>query len=186
MLPELFRDDVFRLETRRLWLRWPRLADAAALSALSGKGDASRPSDFLPHAATIEEAEAFVRACRESNASGEHLRLVATFKTGPRELIGMIGVEPHGETLGFSYWLGKGYCGQGYAGEAAATAIDAFFRFSRAAEIDALASEENAKSQAMLAKVGFRAVGKPETAGPAGGDPALRFALSRRDWQAVA
>ncbi len=186
MLPELFRDDVFRLETRRLWLRWPRLADAAALSAFSGKGDASRPAALLPHAANVQEAEAFVRACCEGNASGEHLRLALTLKTGPRELIGMIGVEPRGETLGFSYWLGKGYCGQGYVGEAAAAAIDAFFRFSRAEEIDALASEENAKSQAMLASVGFRAVGKREAAGLPGGDPALLFALSRRDWQTAA
>ena len=29
MFPDLTRDDVFRLETRRLWLRWPRAADAA-------------------------------------------------------------------------------------------------------------------------------------------------------------
>ena len=31
MFPDLTRDDVFRLETRRLWLRWPRLADVQAI-----------------------------------------------------------------------------------------------------------------------------------------------------------
>ena len=31
MFPEIAKDDVFRIETRRLWLRWPRLADAPAM-----------------------------------------------------------------------------------------------------------------------------------------------------------
>ena len=31
MFPDLARDDVFRLETSRLWLRWPRMGDAAAI-----------------------------------------------------------------------------------------------------------------------------------------------------------
>ena len=31
MFPDLARDDVFRLETARLWLRWPRASDAAAI-----------------------------------------------------------------------------------------------------------------------------------------------------------
>jgi hypothetical protein len=30
MFPDLLRDDVFRLETRRLWLRWPRAAEETA------------------------------------------------------------------------------------------------------------------------------------------------------------
>ena len=37
MFPDLTRDDVFRLETRRLWLRWPRLADAQAIVRLAGE-----------------------------------------------------------------------------------------------------------------------------------------------------
>ena len=31
MFPDMARDDVFRLETPRLWLRWPRICDAAAI-----------------------------------------------------------------------------------------------------------------------------------------------------------
>lgn len=37
MFPELTRDDVFRLETRRLWLRWTRMADASAILRLAGR-----------------------------------------------------------------------------------------------------------------------------------------------------
>ena len=34
MFPDIARDDVFRLETQRLWLRWPRVSDAACDRAL--------------------------------------------------------------------------------------------------------------------------------------------------------
>ncbi len=37
MFPELARDDVYRLETWRLWLRGPRAADAPRLSELAGE-----------------------------------------------------------------------------------------------------------------------------------------------------
>ena len=37
MFPDLTRDDVFRLETRRLWLRWPREADVPSLVRLAGE-----------------------------------------------------------------------------------------------------------------------------------------------------
>ena len=35
MFPDYFRDDVFRLETQRLWLRWPTAADAATIERLA-------------------------------------------------------------------------------------------------------------------------------------------------------
>ena len=45
MFPDYFRDDVFRLETQRLWLRWPTAADAPTIQlshrparAVSGHG----------------------------------------------------------------------------------------------------------------------------------------------------
>ena len=40
---DLTRDDVFRLETRRLWLRWPRLASATKHSpCTSGRARSCR------------------------------------------------------------------------------------------------------------------------------------------------
>ena len=35
MFPDLTRDDVFRIETPRLWLRWPVVADSVAICARS-------------------------------------------------------------------------------------------------------------------------------------------------------
>ena len=36
MFPDLTRDDVFRIETRRLWLRWPTARDRDAILKLAG------------------------------------------------------------------------------------------------------------------------------------------------------
>ncbi len=49
MFHDLARDDVFRLETQRLWLRWPQAADAPALAALAGDWEVARMSAHLPH-----------------------------------------------------------------------------------------------------------------------------------------
>ena len=42
MFPDLARDDVFRLETKRLWLRWPRVSDAAAIERYSSRWEVAR------------------------------------------------------------------------------------------------------------------------------------------------
>ncbi len=58
MFPELARDDVFRLETRRLWLRWPRESDAPALTALAGDWDVAQMTATMPHPYGDEDADA--------------------------------------------------------------------------------------------------------------------------------
>ena len=39
MFPDVFSDDVLRIETPRLWLRWPRASDAKAIAALAAEGE---------------------------------------------------------------------------------------------------------------------------------------------------
>lgn len=44
MLPEIMRDEVFRLETPNAWLRWPQAADADQLGAIVAQAcDPSAP-----------------------------------------------------------------------------------------------------------------------------------------------
>ena len=49
MFPDLTRDDVFRLETRRLWLRWPRHADVQAIVRLAGETAVAEMTASIPH-----------------------------------------------------------------------------------------------------------------------------------------
>lgn len=186
MFPDLARDDVFRLETRRLWLRWPEASDAPVLAALAGDWEVARLTAHIPHPYGVEDAQAFVRDSRKGNAAGRHLRLVMTRKNGDRAPIGMIGLEPGFEKFELGYWLGRAFWGQGYAAEAAGAMINACFLVTRAPALTAAALPENAASQAVLRRIGFEPVGEAPAPGRHAGAKALLFALDRESWARAA
>ena len=61
MFPDLLRDDVFRLETRRLWLRWPRAGDAALIARFLGEREVAEMTAHAPHPYPPGAAAEFVR-----------------------------------------------------------------------------------------------------------------------------
>jgi len=114
MFPELTRDDVFRLETRRLWLRWPRMADASAILRQAGEKAVAEMTASIPHPYPVEAVEPFIFAMRKGNALGEHLVLAITPRSKPNELIGMIGAHRQATGVPFHRLLaGNGPLGQG-------------------------------------------------------------------------
>ena len=139
MFPDLTRDDVFRLETRRLWLRWPRLADVQAIVRLAGEKAVAEMTARIPHPYHPDDAERFVFQARRSNADGQGLQLAITPKGRPNSLIGMVGIgaESRDGQAHLGYWLGTPYWGKGYATEAARALIDAFFAYGEADELTA-------------------------------------------------
>jgi RimJ/RimL family protein N-acetyltransferase len=185
MFPEIARDEVFRLETRRLWLRWPRAADAAVFRALANDWEVARWTAALPHPYALADAEQFIRDSREANLRGSALRLALTLKSGERDVVGVIGVEAHEGRPMLGYWLGRPFWGQGLMSEAVAAMVHAFFLFSDGEELYARVSEENAASRGVLEKRGFVEVERL-AAGPGrqAENPSLVFALRRHDWQA--
>ena len=62
MFPDLTRDDVFRIETRRLWLRWPKVQDAAAIERVHSNRTIAELTGVIPHPYPKGEAERFVSA----------------------------------------------------------------------------------------------------------------------------
>ena len=88
MFPEITRDEVFRIETPRLWLRWPVPADADALVAIMGEG-------FVADGARIARVNAdairsLIAAWRGEMEAGGALHLVMTAKAGERQPKGII------------------------------------------------------------------------------------------------
>ncbi|WP_294540044.1 GNAT family N-acetyltransferase [uncultured Rhodoblastus sp.] len=186
MFPELARDEVFRLETRRLWLRWPRPADAEALCELAGNPEAACMTATLPHPCRIEDAEYFIRRSREEAARGEALRFVVTLKSLPRSVIGAIGVEPRDGLPQLGYWLARSFRGMGYAREAAAAVTDAFFLLTGSEQLRAAVPPENTDSRGVLENLGFAPVERPKLApGIAAQRAVLHFALPRGDWRGL-
>ncbi len=188
MFPDLTRDDVFRLETRRLWLRWPRQADAAAIVALAGEKVVADMTSSIPHPYPPERADAFVMNARRMNMEGSALVMAVTPRSRPSELIGVVSIYPSREGLPeLGYWLGVPHWDQGFATEAARSLIDAFFAYTSGAELKAWTRVINPNSRRVLEKCGFGATGSGLESFPARGGllPVDHFRLDRRKWESL-
>jgi RimJ/RimL family protein N-acetyltransferase len=185
MFPDIARDDVFRLETKRLWLRWPRVADAKAIERYSSRWEVAKMTARIPHPYPPGEAERFIFTAREANALGRDLILVMAPIRGKREPIGMISLESRLQgRLTLGYALAPEVWGKGLATEAALAAIDAGFSLTSAVESLATAHIENAASRRVLEKCGFIHSGTGLEGAPARGGmvPCDRFRLERAAW----
>ena len=185
MFPDIARDDVFRLETKRLWLRWPRVADAKAIARYSSRWEVARMTSRIPHPYPAGEAERFIFTAREANALGRDLILVIAPIRGKREPIGMISLESRLQgRLTIGYALAPEVWGKGLATEAALAAIEAGFTLTNAIEMLATAHVENPASRRVLDKCGFAHTGAGLEGAPARGGmvPCDRFRLERAAW----
>ena len=185
MFPDIARDDVFRLETKRLWLRWPRVADAKAIARYSSRWEVARMTSRIPHPYPAGEAERFIFTAREANALGRDLILVIAPIRGKREPIGMISLESRLQgRLTIGYALAPEVWGKGLATEAALAAIEAGFALTNAVEMLATAHVENPASRRVLDKCGFAHTGTGLEGAPARGGmvPCDRFRLERAVW----
>ncbi len=179
MFPDITRDDVFMLETPRLWLRWPRAADARAVMRLAGDRAVAEMTVRIPHPYPPEEAERFIFRSREANATGAGLVLAVALKNRPSELVGIVSAEkgPEGEAM-IGYWIGKPFQGRGLGTEAVETLLRAVFTLSSADAAAASVRTYNAASRRVLEKRGFVV-----DSGDAGVAASFeRFRLDRADW----
>jgi RimJ/RimL family protein N-acetyltransferase len=185
MFPDIARDDVFRLETKRLWLRWPRVADAPAIQRYSSKWEVAQFTARIPHPYPPGEAERFIFAARQANAAGQDMILAIASNRGKRDPFGMISVESRRqERLTLGYALSPEAWGKGYASEAAQAIVDASFLLTTAIEILASARLENAASRRVLENCGFVHIGLGQEGAPARGGmvDVDRFRLERSIW----
>jgi RimJ/RimL family protein N-acetyltransferase len=185
MFPDMARDDVFRLETPRLWLRWPRICDAAAIHKFCSQWEVARYTARIPHPYPPGSAERFIYAAREANASGRDLTLVITPIKGKGDAIGSISLESRGrDRLALGYALAPEAWGKGLATEAAEAMIDAAFRLTSTVEVLASVRVEDEASKAVVEKCGFMRLGAGLQGAPARGGMVAcdSFRLGRADW----
>jgi RimJ/RimL family protein N-acetyltransferase len=185
MFPDLSRDDVFRLETPRLWLRWPRASDAAAIQRYCGRWEVAQFTARIPHPYPPGTAERFIFAARDANASGRDLTLVMTPIRGKRDAIGAISLEGRAQgRLTLGYALAPEAWGKGLASEAVEAMVEAGFAITEAVEIEASVRVENPTSRRVLEKAGFQFRGTGLQGAPARGGLVScdRFGLTREAW----
>jgi RimJ/RimL family protein N-acetyltransferase len=185
MFPDLARDDVFRLETARLWLRWPRAADAAAIERYCSRWEVAQHTARIPHPYPPGSAERFIFAAREGNASGRDLTLVLTPIRDLREAIGAISLEGRAQgRLTLGYALAPEAWGKGLASEAVDAMVEVGFALTEAVAIVASTHVDNPSARRVLEKAGFEFTGSGLEGAPARGGllPSDRFIFARAAW----
>jgi RimJ/RimL family protein N-acetyltransferase len=170
------------LETERLTLRRPTLADVKAIARLANDRRIAENTRRLPHPYTQDHAIAFVRAM--AHDPREIVFLIETNHT-PIGAVGIDWREPEAPELG--YWLGVEHWGQGFGTEAARAVIDFTFEEFDVEHLVSGARVTNPSSRNILEKCGFQWSGvelhRFEALGCS--TPVDRFRLSRSVWSSL-
>ena len=186
MFPDLFRDDVFRIETRRLWLRWPTARDADTIVRLAGDPAVAGMTARIPLPLDRAEVDAFLVSRRAANAAGTGLTLALCERARPGRAIGMIEIarETEDGASHVGYWLGRPYWGAGLMSEAVEALVHAWFAWTPAARLESSARVKNPASRRVLEKAGFVWSGRSFEHAPArGADCEIdHFRLERGRW----
>jgi RimJ/RimL family protein N-acetyltransferase len=169
------------VETERLALRKPTLADAKTIAHLANDRRIAEMTRRLPYPYLHDHAVEFVNALDTSRDSVFLIEL-------DRQPIGMVGVdwrEPELPELG--YWLGVDHWGQGFATEAARAVIDFTFEEFAVEHLISGARVANPASRNILEKCGFQWSGvelhRFEAIGSS--TPVDCFKLSRSVWSSL-
>lgn len=139
------------LETERLALRKPTLADVKAIARLANDRRIAENTRRLPHPYRQDDAVRFIKTL--AKARTETVFLIEH----ERNPIGMVGVdwrEPETPELG--YWLGVEYWGQGFGTESARAVIDYTFEEFEVEQMVSGARVVNPASRHILEKCGFQ------------------------------
>lgn len=170
------------LETERLMLRRPTLADVKAIARLANDRRIAENTRRLPHPYSLDDAIEFVRATANDNR-GTVFLIENDFVP-----IGMVGIdwrEPDLPELG--YWLGVEHWGRGFGTEAARAVIDFTFEEFDVEQLMSGARVTNPSSRNILEKCGFQWSGvelhRFEALGSS--TPVDCFRLSRSVWSSL-
>ncbi len=188
MFPELTRDDVFRIETNRLWLRWACINDAEAIQRMMSVKHVAEMTATWPYPLLDGEVERRIFEMRKFNSLGNGLQLVMTLKGEPDEVIGLVGGSFNlAQTFNIGYALDADYHGQGYATESVQALMDAVFTLSDASQTTAHVRIFNESSCRVLVKSGFTQEGSGIQDMPARGGKTLsdKYVLTRSRWNTL-
>lgn len=167
------------IETQRLTLRPPTLADVTAIARLADDRRIAQNTRRLPHPYAQDDAVHFVRAVADD---GRETAFLIEHNSEP---IGIVGLNARAaDTTELGYWLGVDHWGQGFGTEAARAAVDYFFEMSADAHLFGCARVANPGSRNILEKCGFQWTGvelhRFEVLGSSA--PVDTFRLARNAW----
>ncbi|MGO3930625.1 GNAT family N-acetyltransferase [Rhodopseudomonas pseudopalustris] len=142
------------LETGRLTLRKPVLADVAAIASLANDRRVVEMTRRMPFPYTRDDAARFVGSLAHGH---ETVFLIEAEDFVP---VGIVGVDwSNRDAPEIGYWLGVQHWGRGYATEAARAVIDFTFEEYAINQMVSAARVINPASRNVLEKCGFQWTG---------------------------
>jgi 8-oxo-dGTP diphosphatase len=179
------------LRTERLTIRPLRAEDAAALHRLVNDWDVAKSLARVPFPYPRELADDWVASTHAQMAEGRawHLAITGLEQAGTPEetevLVGCVGLtlDATGKAAELGYWVGRRFWGHGVAPEAAGRMARWALANLGVERLVASALVENARSQAVLRRIGFRMVGEGarEFLSRGGAMPVVLFEMTRAD-----
>ena len=141
------------LQTQRLRLRAPDLADASRIAMFIGEWDVVRMLSRVPYPYTEQDANRWIAN------SGQGHRYVLVHANG---VVGAVGLEVRDDSgaLELGYWLAKPFWGRGLVNEAAAAVIFALRQHDPRAAITCSHFVDNEGSARVIRKLGFVQTGE--------------------------
>ena len=142
------------LQTPRLRLRAPDLADASRIATFIGAWDVARMLSRVPYPYTEQNAKSWIL-----DPGNEPHRYVLVHANG---VIGVVGLSVRDDlgALDLGYWLAKPFWGRGLVTEAAASVIFALRQHDPRALITCSHFADNAGSARVIRKLGFVQTGE--------------------------
>ncbi|HWL30713.1 MAG TPA: GNAT family N-acetyltransferase [Xanthobacteraceae bacterium] len=172
----------FVLETERLTLRQPTLADVKAIAVIADDRRIAENTRKMPHPYTEADAEAFVASAARS--AGKDIFLI-TDNDAPLGAVTLSWDDHDGAELDF--WLGVEHWNRGLTTEAVRAVIDYAFNEFAFVELTSGARVINPASRRILEKCGFQWTGVELHRIQALGSstPMDRFRLDRGVWASL-
>jgi ribosomal-protein-alanine N-acetyltransferase len=168
-----------------LTLRYPAAADAPRLLALGADPAVTRFFSWGPYE-RLEEPEAYIAGLRVKRERGEALDfLIVHREHGPIGITGLSEVVRRDRRAVIGTWLGREHWGSGANFEAKALLAALAFRGLGMERLTAWSGVHNDRSQAALARIGFRREGVLAAwhrHGSVAHDVVV-YGLLRADWQ---
>lgn len=173
------------LRTERLTLRPLQPGDAAELHRLVNDWEVAKTLARVPFPYPRPLADEWIASTLAQIAEGSAWHLAIVGHEGEREtLVGCVGLSldpknPRSAELG--YWVGRRFWGHGVAAEAGARLCRWALAHLEIDHVTASALPDNARSQAVLRRIGFRdaGAGEREFVSRGGRLPVLLFELTR-------
>lgn len=174
------------IETRRLLLRPPTPADAAALADLADDARVAWNLVGMPHPYRHQDAVDWIEEA-PVHGGQKHLVCLKSLDAAPRP-IGAATLDFRGgaptPTLGF--WLGAALWGRGYATEAAHAVIDFAFLHQGHDGLSFTCRVTNPAGRRVVEKCGFQWAAQDLAPASAGAVVAVdRFRLDRSTWESL-